>query len=324
MLPPSTPVVLVLDETPESYLDGLRARFPALRIEACRDGEQAQSHVARLQAQIILSCKSDRIPGADKRDAIMQPSVKWVHVCGAGFDHIDPISDFAAIVTNSAGVLSAYLGETIIGMMMAMSFGFPAYFHHQRAHRWQPEPRRSLIGKTALIIGLGNVGREVAYRCKQAGMHVLGIRNTPVPTKNVDEVAGMDDLMALLPRADYVCLHTPLTDLTRDLLGAAQFAAMPPGSYFLNAARGGIVDEAALHQALISGHLCAAYSDVFAQEPLPADSPLWDLDNLIISPHYADSIDNWKQYYVDLFADNLQCWIEGKPLRNIVDPQKGY
>ncbi|MEM7292744.1 MAG: NAD(P)-dependent oxidoreductase, partial [Pseudomonadota bacterium] len=143
-------------------------------------------------------------------------------------------------------------------------------------------------------------------------------------TEYVDEVAGIDELHTMLARADYVCLHTPLTEDTRDMLGPDEFAAMKPGAYFLNGARGGIVDEDALLQALQSGHLNGAYSDVFATEPLPADSPLWDAPNLIISPHVSDSIANWEVRYVDFFAINLQRWLDGQKLLNIVDGSLGY
>lgn len=316
--------VLVLDQHPDPYFEGLCEAFPDVSFESCVHGDDAESHARRLQPQIILSSKSRDIPGERKRAAMQVPGVRWVQVCGAGFDHIMPIQDFDATVTNCAGVLSEFLGETMLAMMMSLSLGLPAYLNQQRQRVWRHQPRQSISGKTVLIVGLGNVGRDVARRCKQANMHVLGLRNTPRATEHVDEVAGIDALLDWLPRADYVCLHTPLTAATRDLMGEAHFAAMKPGSYFLNGARGGIVDEQALAGALRSGHLAAAYSDVFATEPLPATDPAWNVPNLVVTPHMADSIGDWPVRYADFFGVNLRRWLRGESLLNVVDGDRGY
>ncbi|MEM7208608.1 MAG: D-2-hydroxyacid dehydrogenase [Pseudomonadota bacterium] len=322
---PSSTKVLVLDQACDKYFDDLLcAAFPHVRFEACVNGVDAQRHASDFQPDVILSAKSRNIPGPMKRLAMQIPSVNWIQICGVGFDHVQPITDFSATVTNCAGVLSEFLGETIFGMMLAMSYGFPAYFHQQIAKQWKPVPRRSISGKTVLIIGLGNVGRDVARRCKQSNMRVIGIRNRPIDTEFVDKVGGMDDLITLLGEADYVCLHTPLTDQTRAMLGKAEFAAMKPGAFFLNGARGGIVDEGALLAALESGHLAGAYSDVFETEPLPPDNPLWTAPNLIISPHTSDSIDDWERRYVVFFATNLERYLNGEPLLNVVNAKLGY
>ena len=314
----SNPSILVLDDSPTDYFEKLSKQFPECRIALCTEGSEAESVAIAMQPEIILSFKSKRITTAQKRRVMLLPCVEWIHVCGSGYDHIEPVADINAVITNSAGVLSAYLGETILGILLMMSFGFPQYFHQQQSRHWQPIPRESVIGKTVLIVGLGNVGREVAKRCKQSGMNTLGVRTTAKATEYVDEVADSGALPAMLPRADYVCLHVPLNEHTRDSFGERQFAAMRSGSYFLNASRGGVVDEQALVKALGDGTLRAAYSDVFAEEPLPKDSPLWTVENLIISPHYADSVDNWQQHYVDFFAANLNRWADGKQLQNIV------
>ncbi len=310
--------ILILDEEPQSYTHLLKQRWPALDIHCNGDGVGLAELAQAVQPRVVAMCKTDTFNWVDVRPIMRQPSVEWVHICGAGYDHIEPLSALNAQVTNAAGVLADYLAEAMLGMMIALSFCLPAYFDDQRAHRWQGRLRRTLIGSSVLIIGLGTIGRELARRCKAADMQVLGIRAGTAPVEHVDEQGTLDQLMEMLPRADYVCMHAPLNDSTRNLFGREAFAAMRPGSYFLNGARGHIVDEVALQEALESDHLAGAYSDVFAEEPLPQDSPLWDCKNLIITPHHSDAIVEWRERQGAFFIDNMARWLAGEPMKNLI------
>ena len=178
-------------------------------------------------------------------------------------------------VSDGAGVLAPYLAESVTGAMLALGCGFLNYVEQQRARQWKPVAVTPLRDRTLLVVGFGRIGECVARNPKALGMRVLAIRGTPAPHPAADEMHGPDALPALLPRADFVSLHVRLNAATRAMLSREGPAAMRPGAYLVNTSRGPVVDEAALVDALRSGHLAGAYLDVFETEPLPAESPLW-------------------------------------------------
>ena len=182
----------------------------------------------------------------------------------------------------------------------------------------------STTGATLAIVGFGRIGAEVGRLAKAHGMRVIGVRARPAPSPHADEVVGMDSLNDALGQADYVLNVLPLTDVTRGLFNNNIFTAMKKGAYLINTGRGHIVDEDALATALESGQLGGATLDVFATEPLPTDSPLWGMSNVVITPHTAGDAENWEDAVTDLFCDNMTRWIDGTPLENIVDPARGY
>jgi phosphoglycerate dehydrogenase-like enzyme len=155
-------------------------------------------------------------------------------------------------------------------------------------------------------------------------MKVIGVRVSPAPSPAADEVVGLDRLHAALGKADHVAITLPLTAATRGLIGAAEFAAMGSGVHFVDVSRGGVVDEGALLQALASGAIAGATLDVFATEPLPAASPFWGMENVVVTPHSSSDIEGWQQRVLDLFSENLERWLDGRPLRNLIDPARGY
>ena len=208
---------------------------------------------------------------------------------GSGFDHLAPWDADRITVTNGAGVLAPYLAESVTGAMLALACGFPGYAEQQRARRWRPVPFTPLRGRTLLVAGFGHIGECVARNAKALGMRVLATRATPAPHPAADAVQGPGALAALLPEADFVSLHVRLDAATRGLLSREAIAAMKPGAYLINTSRGAVVDEAALIDALRSGHLGGAYLDVFETEPLPAESPLWSMPNVILTPHASDT-----------------------------------
>jgi phosphoglycerate dehydrogenase-like enzyme len=208
--------------------------------------------------------------------------------------------------------------------MLMLNYGLTGYVAQQRERCWQGHAWSGLRGRTALILGLGNIGRAVAAHCQYLGMHVLGLRRSAAEVAGVDELVAAEALHAALARCDVLCLHVPLTQHTRGLIDRAEFAALKPGALVVNTARGGVMVEGALHDALRDGRVRGAFVDVFEQEPLPPDSPLWDAPNLFISPHMADTVSDYEQRFTDFFADNLQRWLDGEALHNVVDPIAGY
>jgi phosphoglycerate dehydrogenase-like enzyme len=189
------------------------------------------------------------------------------------------------------------------------------------------KPRLPLIelqGKTALIVGFGGIGHQVAERAAAFGMKVLAIDVADVPpTREVEYVGQPEDLDRLLPEVDVLFLTVPFTPATKGMIGAKQFELMKKGSYIINVA-GGVVDTAALTAALQSGKLAAAGLDVVDPEPLPSDHPLWSMQNVTISPHAAGQMDGLKARQIELYRDNIERWLAGKPMRNLVDKKKGF
>jgi phosphoglycerate dehydrogenase-like enzyme len=257
--------------------------------------------------------------------ALRAPNLKWMHLPNAGVDH--PV--FAQLLrqgvrlTTSSGAAAEPIAQTAIGGLLALARGFPRWWRAQQAHEWAPHPvgsaPRDLRGQTMLIIGLGAIGNHIARLAQALGLHVVAVRRRArTTTDNVDELHPPSALTDLLPRADWLVLACPLTDETRGLISAAALDQLPAGARLINVARGEIVDEAALIAALRSGRLGGAYLDVFVTEPLPAGSPLWNLPQVIITPHDSGASSGNAARVSELFLRNLQHWAQGEALENEV------
>lgn len=255
------------------------------------------------------------------------PMLKWVHLASAGVDHALYPSLLARPITltNSAGVYAIPIAEHVLSMMLALSRKLPEIVRQQARLEWSGIAGGELTGSTALIIGLGGIGTRVAELCRAFGMRVIATRrHMEHPVEGVDGLYPTDRLAEALPQADWVIVCAPLTEATRHLIGANEIAIMKARARIINIARGGLIDEAAMIDALSSGRLAGAGLDVFEKEPLPETSPLWTLPNVIISPHSAGSSPNSLHRTLDLFEDNLRRYVAGEPLRNVVDKRAGY
>ena len=312
--------VLIAHNEPDDFRDLLAGRFPDVRFVCATTAEAVVGGLREHDPEVVFSVKHPGFPGPAHAPIPRHPSVRWIQVGGSGFDHLAPWDGGRIKVTNGAGVLAPFLAESVTGAMLTLACGFPNYAEQQRARRWRPVPFTPLRGRTLLVVGFGHIGECVARNAKALGMRVLATRATPIPHPAADEVHGPDALAALLPRADFVSLHVRLDAATRALLSREAIAAMKPGAYLVNTSRGAVVEEAALIDALRSDHLGGAYLDVFETEPLPAESPLWTMRNVILTPHASDNIVGWPRRFAELFADNLERWRAGEPLLNLVRP----
>jgi phosphoglycerate dehydrogenase-like enzyme len=291
----------------QGSLEELRARAPALTDEQ-RD--------AFGRAEVLLALDLPVGLGA------FAPDLRWVQAIGAGTEHFHGAQlGPDVVITNAAGVAAVPIAEFVVGQLLAIWKRFDELADQQRRHVWKPAYGRQVSGLTLGLVGLGAIGTAVAERARALGMRVLAARRRPGAEDRppvVDEVVGPERLHEVLSRVDAVVVCAPATPDTHDLFDAAAFAAMRPGAVFCNVARGSLVDEAALLDSLRSGHLGAAVLDVTQQEPLPADSPLWDTPNLRLSPHSSASLDHYVESVFELFADNLDRYVRGDPLRNVV------
>jgi phosphoglycerate dehydrogenase-like enzyme len=252
------------------------------------------------------------------------PNLKWVHFSNAGVDQHPFLPGLVARkvrLTTSAGSNGEPVAQTAIGGLLMLARNFPHWWAAQGRREWTPlrgeAVPRDLAGQTVLVIGLGTVGATVARFCRALGLNVIGIRRTAgAPHAAVDETHALAALPQLLPRCDWIVLACPLTPETRRIINARTLALLPRGARLINVCRGGVVDEAAVIEALRSGQLGGAHLDVFEQEPLPADSPLWALPNVIVTPHNAQASMGNDHRAMLIFLANLARWGRGEPLAN--------
>ena len=252
--------------------------------------------------------------------------LRWVQSWAAGPDALMYPEMVASdvICTSAKGNGAIPLAEHAIMLMLMLNRAALRWVRDQAEHRWQHRPHGELNGLTCGIIGLGHSGQDLALKCQAFHMRVLGIRRTPQPTPHVDEVFTHDRLDEFLAESDFVVVTAPRTPETVGLLGEAQFRAMKPTAHYVCFSRGGIADDAALLRALQEGWIAGAGLDAHDQEPLPADSPFWDLPNTIITPHNGATTPATRQRGIDIFVENLRRYQAGEPLYNVIDKAAGY
>jgi len=261
--------------------------------------------------------------------AVNCPRLRWVQGTSAGiggFLERTGLTGTPLVFTTAAGVHATPLAEFALLGLLYFAKDLPALAHWQRQRHWQRYAVGQLAGRRVLLVGLGGVGRAVARLLAAAGVEVTGAARTPRhrDAPGVASFVTPDQIGQVLPAVDALVLACPLTEQTRHLISAHELALMRPGAVLVNISRGQVVDEDALIAALSSGHLGGACLDVFETEPLPASSPLWRLDNVIISPHSASTVAAENRLLAELFSDNLQRWLAGRPLRNVYDRAAGY
>lgn len=260
------------------------------------------------------------------------PNLRWFQQWGAGTDWLMKHPDVAAsdlILTNASGVHAIPISEHILALLLAFARRLPESIRAQEQHHWLGWEDRSgafeLYGKNLLLVGVGAIGRRTAEVATALGMHVTGVRSDPGKSApGVEHMIGPEALETALPGADFAVLTLPLTAETRGMFGAKAFAGMKSSAYLINIGRGGTVNEADLVQALQNGQIAGAGLDVFATEPLPAESALWALPNVIITSHYSGDTPHYDERALAIFMDNLERYSHGLPMRNVVDKQRGY
>jgi phosphoglycerate dehydrogenase-like enzyme len=270
-----------------------------------------------------LSTKHAVLPATARfYDALLaQPGLRWVHVHSAGADRPVYLALHArgVQVTTSSGTNATVVAQTALAGVLALARRFPELMAAQRERRWAPligsGLPRDLAGQTAVIVGWGAIGRQIGAWLGMLGLHVVAVRRARGPADGgAAECVACDDLPEVLPRADWLVLACPLTERTRHLVDGAALARLPAGAHLVNVARGEVLDEPAVVEALRSGRLAGAYLDVFAHEPLPPDSPLWHLPHVIATPHSAGFSGGNAARVDALFLDNLARWCAGQPL----------
>ena len=321
---PDTPRIILHNSDTAPLAQRLRAAFPQADFRECNSYEALPTLIDDYRPDVVYSVRFAGTPGFPRHALFGPHGPNWIANGGAGTDHFGQWDPQKTTVTNAAGVAAGMMAEYIFGGFLHFTLDVPGLQKDKAARVWYARTVRPLAGKTLLIVGLGHTGRTVAALANAFGMKVLGTRARPEPMEHVDEVHAADDLLTHLPRADFIAVSTPLTPATRNLIGAEEIAAMKQGVIFADVSRGGVVDQAALYEALSAGQVAAAALDVFETEPLPESSPFWALENVIISPHCSSVYAEWEKASFELFIENLGRWMRGEKLVNIVDPVRGY
>jgi len=305
----------------------VRTEFPQVEVEHRTSYEGAESHLRDCEILLAFSLRPEDFESAR--------NLRWIHTPTAAVHQLlfPELVTSDVVVSNAREVHGPVVAELVIALVFALAKKLPQAARLQQKHAWGkstiwndgPRPRE-VAGATLGLIGLGGIGRAVARMASALGMRVIAVREHPEKErpKGVDVVYASAQINDLLSQSDFVVVATPLTEATRGLINADRLAAMRPDAYLINVGRGPHVDEAALADALRNHRIGGAALDVFDQEPLPADSPLWDLENLLITPHTGSLTEKlWQRHYA-VFSENLRRYLTREPLLFTVDKQKGY
>jgi phosphoglycerate dehydrogenase-like enzyme len=254
------------------------------------------------------------------------PRLKWLHVGGTGIDRLRPLSDLdpELMITNTPGLNAEMMADYVICVILMLTWDFPRLVRNQLERLWERWPVDRVQGKVLALIGVGNIGRSVASRATALGIRVIGVKRSPGPVPGVEQVVGLDQLHQILRLADFVVLAVPLTSETWGMIGPRELEAMKKSAYLINVCRGRVVQEHALITALQRGHIAGAALDVFESEPLPVDSELWKLKNVVISPHISSWSKDYRMRAAEIFCANLEKYLAGEPLLHIIDRSKEY
>jgi len=292
----------------DKYQEQIAKLFPDLEITVSKGRDR---HEGTFNCDILIGF------GLGFSDEIFQrnKNLKFVQALGTGVDGIDNRPDFdkSIPVASTRGIHGPQMSELAFMVMLALSRDFPQSLENQKNHLWDRWPPRVLYKKTVGLLGVGLIAEALASRCQAFDMHVVGISGTLREVEHIDEMRSRDDLLTAVSDLDFLIALVPLTPENRQVVNAEVLEAMKPSAYVINLARGGVIDDDALIEALKSGSIAGAALDAFEQEPLPEDHPFWDIENLIITPHMAGMSEAYVEQAMPIIETNLRAFIDGKP-----------
>lgn len=315
------PHALITFDLAAHHLDRLRQQYPRLEIVQSTDREQMFIHLPHTEILLTFFLCTRRMLDA-------APRLKWIQAISAGVDYmaLDEIQRRAILLTNGRGIHRIHMAEFAIAAMVNLARGFHIMFRNQLQQKWDRSvPQGEIYGATVGIVGLGAIGQEIARKAAFMGMRVIGVKRTPAPVAHVDAVLGPEQMEALFARSDYVINLLPWTPATEKIIDRRCFECMKPTACFINIGRGRTVNEPDLIAVLQTRRIHAMVSDVYYQEPLPAESPLWALDNVILTPHICGASPRYNERAMEIIEHNLGVYLSGQgEMINVVDPAAGY
>ena len=309
---------------PEWFAEKLRREFPQIEVVQVPDFNALSNEIVDADILVGFSLRGEQFAQAKK--------LRWIHSTAAAVHQLmsPELKASNVILTNASRVHAPVVAEHVIAVMLSLAKRLPSAMRFQERSKWAQneiykEHPQELAGNTLLLVGLGSIGREVLARAKALGMRVAAVRQHPERgSDGADALFAARDLSKALADADFIVLAAPLTASTEHLINAEALEGMKPNAFLINVSRGPLIDDAALIAALRSRQIAGAALDVFAEEPLPADSPYWSLDNCLITPHTAAvTAKLWERHYA-LLAENLRRFQTGESLLGVVDKNAGY
>jgi glyoxylate/hydroxypyruvate reductase A len=310
------PTILVYGDEAERYAALIRVPRRRVTVRAARTAAEAATRIAEADVLYAWNFPPELYATAAR--------LTWLQAMGAGVEWaLVPELPSRVTVTRAPGIFGPWIAEYVMGWCAWVTQRMALYLEAQRERRWIADrlPGR-LRGRTLTVVGLGDVGRAVARAARALGMRVLGVSRSGRATREVERAYTTRHLTRALAEADFAVLTVPLTPDTRHLIGRRQLAAMKPGAWLVNVARGAVVDETALIEALRSGPIAGAILDVFTAEPLPPDHPFWSMPNVVVTPHISGP--STPEEIAPVFNDNLARYLAGRKLRHVVDRARGY
>ncbi|RWB95031.1 MAG: D-2-hydroxyacid dehydrogenase [Mesorhizobium sp.] len=317
--PDGNAVTVLLYRFANEHAELFHERFPDVLLLTAKDAASLDEQIA--QADVLLA-HSFPIEIFNKARRL-----RWFQCASAGIDSIMPIRNCIGdlIITNVRGIHGEVIADYVMTGIAMMYWDFSQFMRDQSRNEWHPRPLAPLAGRMLGVVGLGSIGTAIARRGKSFGMSVIGSkRNVTEPVRGVDRLFPPENIAELLQLSDFVVLAVPQVPETVGLIGREQLRLMRRSAVLVNIARGSVVAESELIEALKTGTIAGAVLDVFEREPLSADSALWTMPNVIVTPHVAGWMTDYDNRVLEIFADNLQRFIEKKPLRNVVDLTRGY
>lgn len=317
------PIVTVLSASDEARPPGLEILTDKVEIRLAHDEQTLRKTLPGTQILLVTDFRTDALRSAWGA----ADSLQWVHATSAGVDAllIPELVDSDIPVTNAQGIFDRTIAEYVLGAILMFAKDFPGSLAYQREQVWKHRDTERAQGKRVLVVGAGSIGRQIARLTGAIGMDVYGLaRRARSDDPDFVEVFANESLHEELGKADYVVVSVPLTPATEGLFGPDEFAAMKPDARFINIARGQIVQTHALVEVLRQRAIAGAALDVFEEEPLPADHPLWQFSNVIMTAHMAGDFIGWREALIEQFVANLERWQTNEPLFNQVDKKLGY
>jgi phosphoglycerate dehydrogenase-like enzyme len=304
--------LLILNQSAEDYRKTLAPKFPELSIHAVAKEEEIGNFIEKMDILLTIRISDHLIKKASK--------LKWIQALTTGVDYIINLPSLSkeVLITSARGMHGPQMSEMALLLMLALNRNFPQIIRNQDQRVWERWPGKLLYQKKVGILGVGVIGEEIARKCKAFGMTVLGIDIVKRKVDAVDYFYGPEELFQVIQEVDYFIIVAPNTPQTQKLVGVKVFSSMKPTAFLISIGRGEIVDEEALIQALKTGQIAGAALDTFWKEPLPKDHPLWEIKNVIITPHVGGLSDIYVEQVLPIFEENLRRFLQGER-RNLIN-----
>lgn len=315
------PKILINFDFPEKYVNVLKAKYDGLDFAISTDKEAVFSHLKNAEILITFyKCSKKMLDAA--------PALKWIQAVSAGVDYmpLDEVARRRIILTNGRGIHRVPMTEFALASMINLARNFHVMFRNQMHRKWdRSAPQGEINGSVLGIIGLGDIGKEIARKASYLGMHVIGVKRNPEPLEFVEEVYGGRDMGKVFEKSDYIINLLPFTAATERIIDRNCFHLMKESACFINIGRGKTVNEPDLIETLRNGKIRAMVSDVYFEEPLPEDSPLWELENVILTPHICGMSHRYMERATEIIDHNLEVYLHRRgEMINLVDLETGY